>query len=589
MKKSIIALILAFFAVFCAFGQNSDTIDLVLLLDTSSSMGSSYEKVNNYITGQFLSDFLRTGDTFHLISFSSSPRLDIARKITSIGDVETIIGRMLIQYPVETGNNVTAAVNYAEAYIATLPPRPKKIIVVSAAGPETSGIINSAKQRFSSKNATFDFVSVTEVIPGSPNLSNPPGSGRSSPRQTSSQQSAPSGTASTAGTGSTKPDGTASTQGTSGTQASQGSSTQGTAQGTSAQGTSAQGTSSQGTSTQGTSQTGTQGGTQSGTAQGTSETGTQSGAKSGTAQEATGTGASQTGGQTAQGAGAQSTPNAQSATPGAQTAQPPSGDSPGTGSSARGASSQDGKQASDKNRDSGQDAAAKGSTNGGSSSASGQKGSRSINPTLLIIIGVVAAVLLLILLIAFISRRLGSSPNRVMASVSASGGKDEKFTDHSRDLASYAARQSKQRVTPYQGRPVKQQNAAQNTINPSGPLLLNLFVDDQSTSIGKRNIHSLKSGYSLSVGGGASDDFHIFLVSMPPHLGDIRRNGSQLTFIPRKPKYFPDLGSNEVKDCINKRIRVVSDKNYEMWFSFVTYEDPLEALNRVLHSIKVPG
>ena len=176
-----------------------------------------------------------------------------------------------------------------------------------------------------------------------------------------------------------------------------------------------------------------------------------------------------------------------------------------------------------------------------------------------------------------------------MASVSSSGGKEEKFSDHSKYLANYAAGQSKQRVTPYQDRPVKQQAGSQAVINPSGPLLLNLFVDDQSTSIGKRNIHSLKSGYSLSVGGGKSDDFHIFLVQMPPHIGDVRRNGSQLTFIPRKPKYFPDIGSNEVKECINKRIRVVSDKGYEMWFSFVTYEDPLEALNRVLHSIKVPG
>jgi hypothetical protein len=577
MKKSIIAAVLILGAVFCAFGQNSDTIDLVLLLDTSSSMGSSSEKVNDYITGKFLSEFLRIGDTFHLISFSSSPRLDIARKISARGDIETIIGRMLIQYPVETGNNVTAAVNYAEAYIATLPPRPKKIVVVSAAGPETSGIINSAKQRFSSKNATFDFVSVTEVIPGSPNLSNPPGSGRSSPRQASSQQSAQSETASNTGTGSTKPADTASTQGTSGTQ------------GTSTQGTSSQGASQTGTqsgTTQGTSQTGAQSGTQSGsgTAQGTSQTGTQSSTQSGngTAQGTTGT--TQTGAQTStQNSGAQSTTNTQTGTQA-------SSDTSGSGSSAQGTSSSDNNQVSDNKQDTqNQDTAAKGSSNNGSAaSTSKQKKSSSINPTLLLIIGIIAAVLLLILLIFFISRRLGSSPNRVMASVS-SGGKEEKFADHSKYLANYAAGQSKKRVTPYQDRPLKQQAGSQAAINPSGPLLLNLFVDDQSTSIGKRNIHSLKSGYSLSVGGGKSDDFHIFLVSMPSHLGDIRRNGSQLTFIPRKPKYFPDIGSNEVKECINKKIRVISDKGYEMWFSFVTYEDPLEALNRVLHSIKVPG
>jgi hypothetical protein len=577
MKKSIIAAVLILGAFFCAFGQNSDTIDLVLLLDTSSSMGSSFEKVNDYITGKFLSEFLRVGDTFHLISFSSSPRLDIARKISAKGDIETIIGRMLIQYPVETGNNVTAAVNYAEAYIATLPPRPKKIVVVSAAGPETSGIINSAKQRFSSKNTTFDFVSVTDVIPGSPNLSNPPGSGRSSPRQSSSQQSAQSGTESNTGTGSAKPAGTASTQGTSGTQ---GTSTQGASQTGTQSGS--QGGTTQGASQTGTSQTGAQSGTQSVTAQGASQTSTQSGTQGGTTQGTTGT--SQTGAQTStQGAGTQSTTNTQTAT---QTTS----DTSVTGSSAQGTSSSDNKQALDNKQDTQkQDSAAKGSSGNKSAGTSGQKKSSSINPTLLLIIGIIAAVLLLILLIYFISRRLGSSPNRVMASVSSSGGKDEKFADHSKYLANYAAGQSKKRVTPYQDRPVKQQTGAQAAINPSGPLLLNLFVDDQSTSIGKRNIHSLKSGYSLSVGGGKSDDFHIFLVSMPSHLGDIRRNGSQLTFIPRKPKYFPDIGSNEVKECINKKIRVVSDKGYEMWFSFVTYEDPLEALNRVLHSIKVPG
>jgi hypothetical protein len=35
--------------------------------------------------------------------------------------------------------------------------------------------------------------------------------------------------------------------------------------------------------------------------------------------------------------------------------------------------------------------------------------------------------------------------------------------------------------------------------------------------------------------------------------------------------------------------RIVSDKNYEIRFRFERYEDPLHALNRLLHSLKVPG
>jgi hypothetical protein len=160
--------------------------------------------------------------------------------------------------------------------------------------------------------------------------------------------------------------------------------------------------------------------------------------------------------------------------------------------------------------------------------------------------------------------------------------------NHSRELSSYAAGQNKQRTTPYANRPLKTENAAAPVINPQGPLLLNLFVEDQNTAIGKRNIHSLKSGYSLTVGGGKSD-FLIFLVPMPPNIGELSRNGSQCTFIPRKPKYFPDLGSSELRDCINKTIRVISDKNYELRFRFEIYKDPLEELNKTLHSVRVPG
>jgi hypothetical protein len=162
------------------------------------------------------------------------------------------------------------------------------------------------------------------------------------------------------------------------------------------------------------------------------------------------------------------------------------------------------------------------------------------------------------------------------------------FADRSKDLAKYAAVQTSQRTTPYSNRPAKPESEKPARINPSGPLLVNMFVEDQSTVIGKRNIHSLKSGYSLTVGGGKSD-FLIFLVPIPPNIGELHRNGSQLTFIPRKPKYFPDLGSSELRDCLNKTIRVISDKNYELRFRFEMYEDPLIALNNMLMSIKVPG
>jgi hypothetical protein len=122
----------------------------------------------------------------------------------------------------------------------------------------------------------------------------------------------------------------------------------------------------------------------------------------------------------------------------------------------------------------------------------------------------------------------------------------------------------------------------------NGPPMLSLFVEDQNTAIGRRNIHALKAGYTFSVGGGKSD-FLIFLVPMPPHIADVQFDGRQCTFIPRKPQYFPDIGSQQVPNCIGKTIRVISDRHYELHIRMERYEDPLRALNKLLHSISVPG
>jgi len=508
MKKNIFLVLLLLFTIVCAYGQSASPIDVVLLLDTSSTMSSSYDNVNNYITGDFLNEFLRVGDTFHLIAFSANPRLDVARRISGVGDVETIIGRMLLQYPVENGSNISSALNYAEQYITSLPSRPKKIVLVSVGGSDTSNVVNTSKQRLNSRNATLDYIQVT---PGKA-LTNTPKSGRPA----ASRATTATGTASSGGS-----------------QRSSGASGQ-------------------------TSTAATQGTTNSGT--GTSTAG---GASSGTN---TNTGSSW------EGSGSNYDSQGQSAASGSTVEQQSGGTSNNTDNYSSGGNDT-------KNTISAEERA--------------RNRNESYSTSLPFILLVIVLILLLLGIIIFLaSRKLGSSPNRVMAEVASSGGRssrdDTKFVDHSKELAKYASVPSR-RTTPYDAHPLKPDHSKHPAINPTGPLLLNLFVAEQNTAIGKRNIHSIKSGYSLSVGGGRSDDYLIFLVPIPAHVGEIRRNGSSLTFIPKKPKYFPDIGSSEVPDCINKTIRIVSDKNYEMRFRFEMYEDPLVALNRVLMSFKVPG
>jgi hypothetical protein len=120
------------------------------------------------------------------------------------------------------------------------------------------------------------------------------------------------------------------------------------------------------------------------------------------------------------------------------------------------------------------------------------------------------------------------------------------------------------------------------------PPRVSLFVKDQSTAGGKRNVHRLIPGHVLTLGGGTSD-FLIFLAPIPPKIAEIRYDGHDCSLVPLKRKYFPDLNSKTVPNCVGKTIRVVSDRGYALEIRLEWYEDPLIPLNRLLRSIQAPG
>jgi len=575
MKKTILAFFLILFTCFFAFAQSSP-IDLIVLLDISTGMSSSYEDVNNYLTGTFLSEFLRVGDTFHFIAFSEDHKLDIARRINGIGDVETVIGRMMLQYPIETGSNVSGVLNYAEQYITSLPARPKKIVLVSVGDSNVENLVSTARQRLNG-STTLDYVQVNAGRP----LANLPSSGRSPAARTA----APAPVTSTAQT--TTPSTTAQTQP---------AQTQTPAASTPSAQTQAPTATTQPVQTQTqpvtTPSAQTPSVTTPSTTAQTQPVQTQTPAAS--------TPSAQTQAPTAATQPVQTqtqpvtTPSAQTpsvTTPLVQTTQTtPAQTSPAAtqqGQTQPVTAQPEQSQTPPAQTTVTPSPASSGITSGTSSSSQPSQTQSNLSDSWFssipfIIALIILALLVLGLIIFFASRKLGSSPSRVMTNAASTAAK-EQSADHSKDLARFASNQSR-RTTPYdnldKNKPVE--------INPNGPVLLNLFVDDQNTNIGKRNIHSLKSGYKLTVGGGKSDDFLVFLVPMPARIGEIRRNGSELVFTPYKPKYFPDIGSSEVRDCINKTIRIISDKNYEMRFRFEMYEDPLIALNRILMSVNVP-
>lgn len=127
--------------------------------------------------------------------------------------------------------------------------------------------------------------------------------------------------------------------------------------------------------------------------------------------------------------------------------------------------------------------------------------------------------------------------------------------------------------------------SGRTSTKPSQPGMTELFVYNQTTSIGKRNIHMMKSGTRLSIGGSKSDDFLIFLVPFPANLAYVQYDGNDYRVSIVKPEYFPYETSTSIYPCIGRDITVVSKKGYHVTFTFRGYEDPMIKLNTILTSI----
>jgi hypothetical protein len=120
------------------------------------------------------------------------------------------------------------------------------------------------------------------------------------------------------------------------------------------------------------------------------------------------------------------------------------------------------------------------------------------------------------------------------------------------------------------------------------PAFLSLFVEDQNTNIGRRNMHTVSAGWSLTLGGGASD-FLIFLVPMPQNIAKIRFDGDECVFIPQKKQFFPELNDKMAPDCIGKTIRIRSNRSYDLFIRIMRLEAPYKKLRALFQSIKLPA
>jgi hypothetical protein len=477
IKKTVWVLLCSFITL-SGFAQTASR-DVVLLLDTSASMSNYYLEVRDYLSGPFLREFLRLGDTFHLISFSDQIRLEISRRVDGQSDIETIVGRLLLMYPLAPYSDIVSALRFAERYIISLPgSRPKSLVFISdgdnSPAPGTllesiniQNLIADTAARLNRSAIDFDFIPIprgSRPRLSSPSASPPAGAVQQAPSSRPSA-SPPAGAVQQA------------------------------------------------------------------------PSSRLSASPSGAVQQAP---SPQPSAFPPAGAVQQAPSPQPSASPPAGAVQQAPSPQPSASPPAGAVQQAPPPRRADSPPDT---------------------GSRTIKqpriqvpamsiPADALFFGVIGTGGILLLAAAAFAvlalTRLCNAPNRMM------------------------------------GRVAEQALLSLNAADAMPPML-SLFVKDQPATNGRQNLHILEPGYSLSLGGDASDDFVISIVTVPRRIACVHFDGQRYTLIPQKHRSLPGLGSAPLQDCIGKEIRVVHN-NFEVHLSIEQRENPLRNLGGFLRS-----
>jgi hypothetical protein len=116
------------------------------------------------------------------------------------------------------------------------------------------------------------------------------------------------------------------------------------------------------------------------------------------------------------------------------------------------------------------------------------------------------------------------------------------------------------------------------------PPLIELRVDLQNHRIGFRNVHRLAPGASRSVGGRFSS-YLVFLLPFPAAIAEIRNVEGAYVFTPLRTELFPAL-SGPVEDCLGKEIPFVSPKGRQLLLHFRQWVSPLDEINALMRQTK---
>ena len=119
------------------------------------------------------------------------------------------------------------------------------------------------------------------------------------------------------------------------------------------------------------------------------------------------------------------------------------------------------------------------------------------------------------------------------------------------------------------------------------PPQIEMRVSQQNSHIGFRNVHRIAPATGRSIGGRFSS-YLVFLIPVPAGIAEIRNENGSYVFTPRRPECFPRL-SGPVTDCLEKDIPFTTARGQELTLSFRKWVSPLEEINRLMRSISREG
>jgi Borrelia P83/100 protein len=119
-----------------------------------------------------------------------------------------------------------------------------------------------------------------------------------------------------------------------------------------------------------------------------------------------------------------------------------------------------------------------------------------------------------------------------------------------------------------------------------GHPLVEMVVVTQNRHIGMRNVHYLPPGAAATVGGGHST-FLVYFVPVPRGIAILTYDGNSYSFVPRNHELFPSL-TGPLTDCLGKEIPAKSIQGYPFTIVFRPFVSPLEEINKLMRSIRVP-